>query len=379
MKRQSFQQGSVVRRKRVKGPDVWVFVYRENGTQKTQRIGTLEKYATKASAEKAAVKLRKDINGRREYVYVNDLLNRYEKEGLPDREVTSATYLSILKRVRAEWGSVRLDVLAKDLMGIEKWVNNLQTYPTKNKPPRDLSKKSKLHFKAFIHRLFERALFWNMLDLQRNPIGLISVKGRAGRQKPLVIVTEEQYHRLLSDPKLPEYVKVMIQVAMTLGFRASEILGLRWEDIHFPDNVISIKRGSVGKTQDSTKTPESAQDIPVHPELMTTLQKWLNHQSPIEGWVFGSVETGRPYWRGIMQKKHLVPAGERVGIKGLGWHSFRHTYITLSRDLGTPMMVQQKLLRHTDIRTTAGYGDQKMLEERRAANVLIFEKVRKTA
>lgn len=80
-----------------------------------------------------------------------------------------------------------------------------------------------------------------------------------------------------------------------------------------------------------------------------------------------------------MQQDHLTPAGDRAGITGLGWHSFRHTYRTMLREAGQPMEVQQKLMRHTDIRTTMGYGEQSMIEERKAANILIFEKVRKTA
>jgi len=358
---------------------VWVFMFREDSKQKTTILGTVEKYPMKASAEKAANKLRKDINGRREFIYVRDLLDKYEKEGMPDRPHTQDTYLSFAKRIREQWGSVRLDVMVKDLMGVEQWVNTLKTYPTKNTPARDMSKKSKIHVKAFIHRLFERAIFWNMMDLQRNPIGLVSVKGRGGRIKPLVIVKNEQYVELLTDIKLPEYVRVIIQVAMCLGLRASEILGLKWEDVHFLDNEIRVQRSVVGKSEDCTKTPESTQDIPVHPELMEVLQKWHDFQPPINGWVFGSIETGRPYWRGVMQKRHLVPAGERAGIKGLGWHAFRHTYRTMLRESGQPMEVQQKMMRHTDIKTTMGYGDQKMTEECRAANILIFEKVRKTA
>jgi integrase len=357
---------------------VWVFLFREDSKHRSVNIGTVEKYPTKASAEKAANKIRKDINGRREFVYVRDLLNKYEKEGLPDREVTQASYLSFAKRIRERWGSVRLDMMAKDLMGVEQWINSLQTYPTKNTPSRDLSKKSKIHVKAFIHRLFERAIFWNLLDLQRNPIGLVSVKGRGGRVKPMVVVTVEQYLKILADPKLPEHAKVMVQIAMCLGLRASETLGLKWIDIDFEQSTIRVRRSVVGATEDDTKTPESAQTIPAHPELMEALRVWKETQD-VNGWVFGSPLTGRPYWRGVMQQDHLTPAGGRAGITGLGWHSFRHTYRTMLRESGQPMEVQQKLMRHTDIRTTMGYGEQSMIEERKAANILIFEKVRKKA
>ena len=43
---------------------------------------------------------------------------------------------------------------------------------------------------------------------------------------------------------------------------------------------------------------------------------------------------------------HLHPAGQTIGIPNLGWYAFRHTYRTILDDLGTPIRVQQKLMRH---------------------------------
>jgi integrase len=42
---------------------------------------------------------------------------------------------------------------------------------------------------------------------------------------------------------------------------------------------------------------------------------------------------------------------------GLGTHSFRHTYRSWLDQVGTQLAVQQKAMRHTDIRTTMIYGD----------------------
>jgi hypothetical protein len=39
-------------------------------------------------------------------------------------------------------------------------------------------------------------------------------------------------------------------------------------------------------------------------------------------------------------------------VEAAGWYAFRHTYRTLLDDLGTPVGVQQKLMRYSDIRTT---------------------------
>ncbi|MFZ0298101.1 MAG: tyrosine-type recombinase/integrase [Candidatus Sulfotelmatobacter sp.] len=51
-------------------------------------------------------------------------------------------------------------------------------------------------------------------------------------------------------------------------------------------------------------------------------------------------------------------AAERAGIGKLPTHTLRHSYRSWLDAVGTPIAVQQKLMRHTDIRTTMNlYGD----------------------
>jgi integrase len=65
----------------------------------------------------------------------------------------------------------------------------------------------------------------------------------------------------------------------------------------------------------------------------------------------------------------LRPAGEKIGLQGVGWHSFRHTYRTLIDDIGTPLGVQQRLMRHADIKTTTNtYGSAFEKTKRRASS-----------
>jgi len=42
------------------------------------------------------------------------------------------------------------------------------------------------------------------------------------------------------------------------------------------------------------------------------------------------------------------------------WHTFRHTYSSLLRELGVDVKVQQELLRHSDIRTTLNIYTQQL-------------------
>jgi integrase len=51
-------------------------------------------------------------------------------------------------------------------------------------------------------------------------------------------------------------------------------------------------------------------------------------------------------------------AATAAGVGKLGTHTLRHSYRAWLDAVGTPIAVQQKLMRHTDIRTTMNvYGD----------------------
>jgi len=56
--------------------------------------------------------------------------------------------------------------------------------------------------------------------------------------------------------------------------------------------------------------------------------------------------------------RELVRVAEVAKIGHLGTHAFRHTYRSWLDAVGTPVVVQQKMMRHSDIRTTFNiYGD----------------------
>ncbi|HEV3208218.1 MAG TPA: tyrosine-type recombinase/integrase, partial [Terriglobales bacterium] len=96
-------------------------------------------------------------------------------------------------------------------------------------------------------------------------------------------------------------------------------------------------------------------------ELLTRLKSWkqLAQFSEAEDWIFASpVKIGRlPYsYTGVWRE--LVRATEAAGIGHIGTHAFRHTHRSWLDAVGTPIAVQQKMMRHTDIRTTMNvYGD----------------------
>ena len=65
--------------------------------------------------------------------------------------------------------------------------------------------------------------------------------------------------------------------------------------------------------------------------------------------------------------KSLREAAKRPEIGHVSSHTFRHTHRTWLDSVGTPVRVQQKLMRHSDIRTTMNlYGDAATDDMRKA-------------
>jgi integrase len=409
MQRVSYQQGSVVRKPRSLGPDVWVFRYMDGEVQRSEILGTVDKFKTKAAARKHADERRQEINERLAGIKVSGLCDRFkrecEKEDVELRPHSIATYKSFLRRVRDEWGEWRVEDLAGDILALEKWVNGFHTLGTPDRvipdriakgklipgktipgqPPRPASKKTKLHVKAFLHLLFEYAMKWKLLKLQRNPMTLLKVKGRKKKVRPANIITRDQWIALTTDPELCSHVRTMIFIAMLLGLRASEILGLRWDDFDMKRRIMRVNRSQVGKHTGDTKTEGSEEELPIHEDLYAILEAWREQQTidgvhtPVNGWLFGSLITGRPFWRGTLQKDHLIPAGRKIGIPNLGWHDFRHTYRAMMDEEKLTLEEQRVLMRHEDIRTTLGYGGKSKAETVRGANARVVEMLRKRA
>jgi integrase len=103
------------------------------------------------------------------------------------------------------------------------------------------------------------------------------------------------------------------------------------------------------------KTVESRRNMPLDPSLMDVLKAWkqTSRFSATSDWMFASPsQLGRLPWSYDQVWRVYKKAASAAGIGALGTHSLRHTYRSLLDSVGTPLTVQQKLMRHTDIRTT---------------------------
>jgi integrase len=122
-----------------------------------------------------------------------------------------------------------------------------------------------------------------------------------------------------------------------------------------------VERGIVRQIVDDVKTVNSERKLPIDAGLLETLKAWKQTTkfSTSEDWIFAStVKVGRlPYsYTGVLHV--FQKAAKRAGIGTIGTHTMRHTFRSWLDAVGTPVAVQQKAMRHADIRTTMNiYGD----------------------
>jgi integrase len=168
----------------------------------------------------------------------------------------------------------------------------------------------------------------------------------------------------------------MMVLACCLGLRLSEFLGLQWPDVNFNHKLLGVSRSITGRHVAATKTEDSEDEIFLDSKVVALLLRWKDEcPTTAEQWLFPNVDTGRPFHADSLRDDHLHPLGQVIGIANLGWYAFRHTYRTLLDDLGTPVGVQQKLMRHSDIRTTMNVYGSAYEQSKRQANERVAGKL----
>jgi integrase len=164
-------------------------------------------------------------------------------------------YLTSLNRyIRPRWGSTL--IIEVKPAAVDEWLRSLKRLP---KPGDDsgtgrafLSPKTKGNIKAMMFRLMERAMFWELTPITRN---LVENRGVSKRRKTPFILTVEQYLAVVD--QLEEPYKQMVQVAMCLGLRVSEILALKWSDFDFDNFTLQVVRAVVHGRINDVKTEYS--------------------------------------------------------------------------------------------------------------------------
>jgi len=272
---------------------------------------------------------------------------------------TKRAYKTYLKKwIVPHWGAARLSEIRT--MKVESWLRQLP-----------LAKSSCAKIRGLLSVVFNHACRHEFFD--RNPIRL--VRQGAKRRSAPTLLTPPEIKALINGLDLRERTLVLL-VAFT-GLRQSELFGLKWGDINVAQGTMNVTRSIVCGVVGPCKTESSQKPMPVQPIVLDGLAKWResSRYTDFDDWVFASRRhRGRkPIWGQAILRKFIRPVAQRLGIqKRFGWHTFRHTFSTLLRSVGTEFKVMQELLRHSSLRSTLDVYTQAISPAKHAAQAAVL-------
>jgi integrase len=215
------------------------------------------------------------------------------------------------------------------------------------------------HIRATLRGALAVAMRW--YDLDRNPAA-IAKPPRAPKKEMRSLTTDQarKYLEAASHGRL----EALFTVAVALGLRQAEILGLRWEDIDFETGTLEVRRQLQridGKLQlVETKTEDGARPL-VLPEVgISALRRHRKRQGEERtaggdewhetGMIFTTTVGTMIDARSVIRRHHAIV--KAAGIPDLRFHDLRHSAATLLLAQGVSPKYIAQLLGHKQVAFT---------------------------
>lgn len=171
-------------------------------------------------------------------------------------------------------------------------------------------------------------------------------------------LTIKELVRLAHTPFYNILLKKAFLFSCFCGLRHSDIVALRWKDIHYDESGNALLNIIQKKTQE-------AMSLPLSPEAMKHLpEKDIQNADKV---FEGLISLGR-------SNEILGRWAEQAEIaKHITFHTARHTHATMMLTLGVDLYTVSKLLGHTNIQTTQIYA--KLVDESKKKAVALIPNI----
>lgn len=276
-------------------------------------------------------------------------------ETVVKNRVREKTYLDYKDRTRLyitpEIGDVKLDKLKPEHIQV-LYSGMIE---------RGLSARSVRYVHTILRNSLQQAVKWERIF--RNPADLVSDELPKQTKQEMQALTTEQASELLKEAIYSPF-KAFFSLMLTSGIRPSEALGLKWSDIDFENNRITINRKLTryrkgGWTLEETKTSRSRRTIPLPTSTIKDLDEHRKNQTARilkakpgkyndQGFVF-SAKNGEPMSDRNILERHFKPLLEKAELPNIRLYDLRHTCASLLLKAGENPKVVSERLGHASI------------------------------
>lgn len=169
-----------------------------------------------------------------------------------------------------------------------------------------------------------------------------------GRDRGNLFRKERGYEFLPSLQKLTygDRLTPMVILSLKTGLRQGELFDLRWKDISFDNNMLTIR----GESTKANRT----RHIPLAPSAREALESWKTQQREIEP--EHRVFPGKKGSRLDNVKRSWSKLLKDAEISKFRWHDMRHDFASKLVMKGVPLNTVRDLCGHADISTTLRYA-----------------------
>lgn len=210
----------------------------------------------------------------------------------------------------------------QDLMGVRLTALTKETVQRSiNKMARDKSPKSV----ANAHGLLSAALAMFYPDF------VLKTTLPQKKRYEISVPSDDDISAIISEAKGTK-IELPILLAIWLGLRMSEILGLKWEDVD--GDILHIRRALVDEGEKGTKTYGSQRDLPL-PEYIKFLIESIPHT---EDHIVPMTRRAL-YWR-------FQQVCKRANVQHYRFHDLRHINASVMLALGVPNKYAQERMGH---------------------------------
>lgn len=219
------------------------------------------------------------------------------------------------------------------------------------------------------HRRILKSMFIYAEDMEliyKNPMRKITIP-RAGTEESTSYSLEEST-LLLEKIQSKDSLKVPVTLAMLLGLRRGECLGLKWDDINFDSKKIHIRnnlqkvKGEIYLTTPKTKKSIRTLSAPqILMDYLVSIKKWQLEMTlrscgtwiNKDNLVCVNLKTGGPMTPNVVSDTFTRYLSKN-NFRKIRFHDLRHTNATIMIALGTNSKVAMQRLGHSNISITLG-------------------------